>query len=289
VLTASVNAAGLSAGTYQATITVRSTDASNSPVNVLVTLTVLPVFEVNPSSLEIAAQSGFGNPPDQIISISHNDDRFRDWKASDDATWLTVSPTSGVAPSQLSASIDIRGLALGVHEGTITIRSTNPSIPPITIPVTLTVDGVFNGGFESVVSPWVFSGVAMRSTGGQAHNGAAYLLMGSANSSSGFAQQRVNLPRGSSPKLTFSLNVMSSETAMTPNDKLFVEVCNSSGKTLKTLAVFSNLNRSEPGQYTMRGGYSLAQFTGRPVLIRFRTTTDAASLTTFRIDTVSAR
>jgi subtilase family protein/BACON domain-containing protein len=287
LLSATVNAAGLSVGTYQATITIRSTNALNSPVSVPVTLTVLPVFEVNPSNLDITAPFGGGNPQDQIVSISHNDDRFRDWTASDDASWLTVNPASGAAPSQLSASIGIRGLTLGVYKGTITVRSTNPSIPSIKIPVTLTIDGIFNGGFESAISRWDFSGVAMRSTGGQSHGGAAYLLMGGANSSSGEAYQQINLPRGSSPKLTFWLNVTSSETAMTPNDKLVVEVCDRSGKMLKTLAVFSILDRSELGGYTMRGGYSLAQFTGRPVLIRFRTTTDAASVTTFRIDMVS--
>jgi Viral BACON domain len=287
-LTATVNAAGMPAGTYQSTITIRSNNAFNSPVSVPVTLTISPAFEVNPSSLEIFVPSGGGNPQDQIVSISHNDDRFRDWTASDDAPWLTVSPASGVAPSQLSASFDVRSLALGVYKGTITVRSTNPSIPPITIPVTLTVDGIFNGGFESAISSWIFSGVAMRSTGGQSRSGGGYLLLGGANSSSGEAYQQINLPRLSSPKLTFQLNVTSDETATTPKDKLFVEVCDRSGNTLKTLAVFSNLDRSEPGQYTMRGGYSLAQFTGRPVLIRFRTTTDAASLTTFRIDTVSA-
>jgi hypothetical protein len=254
-----------------------------------VTLTVLPVFEVNPSSLDITAPFGAGNPQDQIISISPNDDRFRDWTASDDAPWLTVSPASGVAPSQLTASIDVRGLSLGAYKGTITIRSTNTSILPINIPVTLTVDAIFNGGFENVFSPWAFSGAAMRSTGGQAHGGAAYLLMGGANSSTGEAEQQVNLPRGSSPKLTFSLNVTSSETAMTRNDRLFIEVCDRSGKTLRTLAAFSNLDRSGSGEYTPRGGYSLAQFTGRPVLIRFRTTTDAASVTTFRIDDVSVK
>jgi Subtilase family/Viral BACON domain len=289
VLTAAVNAVGLSVGTYRATITIRSTNAFNSPVSVPVTLSVVPVFRANPSSLDVIAPLGGGNPQDQIISISHNDGRFRDWIASDDATWLTVNPVSGVAPSQLAASIDITGLRLGVYNGTITIRSTNPSIISITVPVTLTVDAVFNGGFESAVSPWVFSGVAMRSTGGQSHSGAAYLLLGGANSSSGEAHQRVNLPRDSSPMLTFWLNVTSNETAMTPNDKLFIEVCDRSGKTLETLAVFSNLNRSAPGGYTTQGGYSLAQFTGRPVMIRFRTTTDAASVTSFRIDDVSVK
>jgi hypothetical protein len=288
VLTADVNAGSLAIGTYHATIRVRSINAVNSPLIVPVTLTVAPVFEVNPSSLDITAPFG-GNPQDQIIGISHNDDRFRDWIASGDVPWLTVNPSSGVAPAQLSASIAIRGLSLGVHKGTVTIRSTNPSIQPITIPVTLTVDSLLNGEFESVISPWRFSGVAMRSTGGQSHSGAAYLLMGGANGSSGEAYQHVNLPRGSSMKLSFWLNVTSSETAMTPNDRLFIEVCNRTGKTLKTVAVFSNLNRSEPGQYTMQGGYGLAQFAGRHVLIRFRTTTDAAAITVFRIDDVSVK
>jgi hypothetical protein len=191
-------------------------------------------------------------------------------------------------PKTVQPDAMIRGLSPGVRQGTITIRSANPSIPPITIPVTLMVDGFSDGEFESAISPWIFSGVAMRSTGGQPHSGVAYLLMGGANSSKGEAYQQISLPRHSSPKLTFWLNVTSDETATTPKDKLFVEVCDRSGNTLKTLAVFSNLDRSEPDQYTMRGGYSLAQFTGRPVLIRFRTTTDAASLTKFRIDTVSA-
>jgi hypothetical protein len=289
VLTASVNAVGLPVGTYQATITIRSTNALNSPVIAPVTLTVAPVFDVIPSSLNIIAQLGSANPPTRVISIVKNDDRFRDWTASDDAPWLAVNPTSGVATSKLLASFNISGLPAGIYNGTITIRSTNPSIPPIQLPVTLTVESVLNGGFESVISPWIFSGVAMRSTGGQSHSGAAYLLLGSANSSSGEAYQQVNLPRGSSPRLAFWLNVTSSETAMTPNDRLFIEVCDSSGKTLKTLDVFSNLNRSAPGQYKMRGGYSLSQFTGRPVLIRFRTITDAASTTAFRIDDVSVK
>jgi hypothetical protein len=288
VLTANVNASGLAVGTYHATITIRSANADNSPLSLPVTLTVAPVFEVNPSSLDITAPFGT-NPQDQIISISHNDDRFRDWVASADVPWLSFNPSSGVAPSQLSASIAIRGLSLGVHKGTVTIRSTNPIIQPIKVPVTLTVESILNGEFESVISPWNFSGVAMRSTGGQAHSGAAYLLMGGANGSSGEAYQQVKPPRGSSLKLSFWLNVTSSETAMTPNDRLFIEVCNRAGKTLKTLGSFSNLNRSEPGQYTMRGGYSLAQFAGRHVLIRFRTTTDAASITAFRIDDVSVK
>jgi Subtilase family/Viral BACON domain len=289
LLTVIVNSSSLPVGAYQATITIRATNAFNSPVSVPLTLTVLPVFQVNPSSLDIIAPLGGGNPQDQIISISPNDDRFRDWTASDDAPWLTVNPPSGTAPAQMSASIDVTGLSLGVYNGRITIRSTNPSIPSITVPVTLTVDSVFDGGFESAVSPWVFSGVVMRSTGGHAHSGASYLLLGGANSSSGSAYQQINLPRGISPKLTFWLNVTSSETGMAPKDRLSIEVCSRSGKVLKTLATFSNLNRSEEGSYLLAGSYSLAKFAGQSVRIQFRTTTNSSATTSFRIDDVSVK
>jgi hypothetical protein len=288
-LTAIVNASSLPIGAYQATITISSTNAFNSPVTVPVTLAVLPVFEVNPPSLDLIVPFGSGNPPNQTISISPNDDRFRDWTASDDAPWLTINPASGAAPAQLSASIDVTGLSLGVYNGRITIRSTNPSIPAITVPVTLTVDSVFEGGFESAVSPWVFSGVAMRSTGGRAHSGLGYLLLGGANSSSGSVYQQIDLPRGTSPKLTFWLNVTSTETAMAPNDRLSIEVCNRSGKVLKTLATFSNLNRSEEGNYVLAGSYSLARFAGQSVRIQFRTTTNSSSITSFRVDDVSVK
>jgi Viral BACON domain len=289
LLTAIVNSSNLPVGVYQATITIRSAAAFNSPVSVPVTLTVLPVFDISPPDLSIIVPFESGNPRGQTISISPNDDRFRGWTAIDDAPWLTINPASGTAPAHISASIDVTGLSLGVYSGRITIRSTNPSIPPITVPVTLTVDNIFDGGFESPVSPWVFSGVAMRSTGGQAHSGTSYLLLGRANSSSGFAYQQIDLPRGASPKLTFWLNVTSSETEMAPNDRLSIEVCNRAGRVLKTLATFSNLNRSEQGNYVLAGSYSLARFAGHSVRIQFRTTTNSSSGTSFRIDDVSLK
>jgi hypothetical protein len=135
----------------------------------------------------------------------------------------------------------------------------------------------------------MMSGVAMRSAGTYPHSGAGYLLLGGANSSSGYAYQEITIPKRSSPNLSFWLNVTSSDMSATPKDKLFIEVCNRSGKVIRTLATFSHLDHSAPGDYRLQGDYNLAAFAVKTVRIQFRTITDSSSVTSFRIDDVSAR
>jgi Viral BACON domain len=288
-LTASVDINGLAAGTYHGTITIGSTSGLSSPARVPVTLTVLPVFGVNPSGLSFTAIAGGGAPPLQNVYISNNDSNLRNWMVSDDAPWLTVSPASGAAPSRFAASVDIRGLTAGTYHGTVSIGSTDPSTQVVRVPVTLIVDWFINGGFEEMAYPWVLSGAARRSTERYAHGGAGYLILGGANSSSGSAYQQVTIPRGSPRNLSFWLNVTSDDATAMANDKLWIEVCSPSGRGLAALATFSNLDRSAPGNYRLCGKYSLARFAGQTVRIRFRTQTDASSTTSFRIDDVSLR
>jgi Viral BACON domain len=288
-LTVSVDTSGLSTGTYSGAIIINSPNAPNSPFSVPVRLILLPAFRVDPASLSFLVPFGGGNPASRTISISPNDDRLRDWTASVDAPWLIIGPTGGAAPSTLTVSVDAGGLPVGTYNGVITISSTSTSVLPAQVPVMLVVDGILNGGWEGLPGPWVLSGVAMRSTGAFPYGGTGYLLLGGANRSSGSAYQLARIPAGSSLNLTFLLNVTSAETAATANDKLFVEVCDRSGRLLATLATFSNLDRSVPGGYLPRGTYSLASFAGKTVRIQFRTTTDPSSVTHFRIDDVSVR
>jgi len=84
--------------------------------------------------------------------------------------------------------------------------------------------------------------------------------------------------------------VSSNETTTTQEDDLlYVEVRNTSGVLLRSLATFSNLNKTAAGDYTKRGGYSLLDFRGQTVRVQFRTVTDESLTTTFRIDDVSVR
>jgi subtilase family protein/BACON domain-containing protein len=258
-----------------------------------------PTIGVNPTSLSFTATAGGSNPANQTVSITNTGAGTLNFTASENGSWLTISPTSGTAPSTLTASVNTSGLAAGTYNATITISSTGATNSPVSVPVTLTVNPagggggelIVNGGLEGTATPWVFSGQSLRSTGAFPHSGTGYLIINGTDSSSGTAYQTISIPSGTSPSLTFWLNITTEETTTTTVfDRFFVEVRSTSGTLLGTLATFSNLNSSSAaGVYTLRGGYSLASFAGQTVRIQFRGTTDSSLITSFRVDDVSVR
>ena len=149
---------------------------------------------------------------------------------------------------------------------------------------------IVNGAFEGSQTPWVSSGTGVFyiANGSFPHGGTGYIYFGVDNNTAGQAYQQVSIPSTATGNLTFWLNVSSSETTTTTQyDRLFVEVRNTSGTLLATLATYSNLNKAAAGTYTQRGAFSLAAYRGQTVRIQFRTTTDSSVTTTFRVDDVS--
>jgi hypothetical protein len=255
-----------------------------------------PTIGVSPSSFSFSATAGGANPANQSLSITNTGGGTLNWTASDNATWLSVSPTSGTAPSTVTVSVNITGLAAGTYNGTITVSATGATNTPVNVPVTLTVNNpgggqlITNGGFEGSVAPWVLSGQAVWSTGSFPHSGTGYLILGGVNNASGAAFQQITIPAATSPNLNFWLNVTTSETTTTTQfDRIFVEVRSTSGTLLGTLATFSNLNGGTAGVYVLRGPFNLSAWAGQTVRIQFRATTDFSLITTFRVDDVSVQ
>jgi hypothetical protein len=256
-----------------------------------------PTIGVNPASLSFTATAGGSNPADKTINITNTGGGTLNFTVSDDAPWLTVSPASGTAPATLTASVDITGLAAGTFNGTITISADGATNTPVSVPVTLTVNGaggnelIVNGGFEGGAAPWTLTGGALVSTGGNHRSGTGYLILGGVNNASQSAFQQITIPSGTSPSLNFWLNVTSAETTTTTQfDRFFVEVRSTSGTLLATLATFSNLNRvAATNAYTLRGPLNLSSFAGQTVRIQFRATTDSSLITSFRVDDVSVK
>ncbi len=254
-----------------------------------------PTIGVSPASLSFSATVGGANPANQSLSITNTGGGTLNWTASSNATWLSVSPASGTAPSTATVPVNIAGLAVGTYNGAITISATGASNTPVTVPVTLTVSAVsteliVNGGFEGSSAPWVLSGSAVRSTGALPHTGTGYLTVASANRQTGAAYQQITVPAGSAPSLNFWLNVTSSETTTTTQfDLLFIEVRSTSGTLLATLATFSNLNKGTAGVYVLRGPFSVSAFAGQTIRVQFRATEDRSLPTSFRVDDVSVR
>jgi len=146
-----------------------------------------------------------------------------------------------------------------------------------------------NGGFEGSASPWVLSSGFIWSSGSFPHSGAGYVIGGAANNVNGTAYQQVSIPTTATGTLTFWLNVTTNETTTTtPFDKLMVEVRNTAGGVLATLATYSNLNRGTAGVYSQKT-LDLSAFKGQTVRVTFHATTDVSLTTSFRVDDVSLK
>ena len=110
-------------------------------VVLVVSLSALPearALQVTPTSLSFQAVQGGTNPPSQIVNILKNNDRTLNWSSSDNATWVSVSPTTGniTNSAQISVSVNPAGLAAGTYTGTVTFTVTKGG--NITVPVTMT-------------------------------------------------------------------------------------------------------------------------------------------------------
>lgn len=150
---------------------------------------------------------------------------------------------------------------------------------------------ITNGGFEGSVSPWVQSGAGALyvNPGNYPQAGTGYIYFGAANSVTGTTYQQISIPAGTSPTLSFYLNVTSAETTTTTQyDKLNVEVRNSAGTLLATLGTYSNLSKGTAGVYSQKS-FSLAAYAGQTIRVQFSSTTDSSAITTFRVDTVSVK
>lgn len=150
---------------------------------------------------------------------------------------------------------------------------------------------ISNGGFEGSASPWVLSGNAYWSTGTYPHSGTGYLILGAYNNANGTAYQQITVPsNATSANLTFWLNVTSSETTTSVKyDNLYVEVRNTAGTLLATLATYSNLDKGTAGVYAQKGPFNLLPYHGQTIRVQFRGTTDSSLVTSFRVDDVSVK
>ncbi len=142
-ITAGVNISGLAAGTHTATVTVTASGATNTPQTVPVTLTLsaapTPTISLSPSALSFSATQGGSNPSNQTLTIANSGTGTLTWSVSDNATWLTLGPTSGSGNGSVTASVSISGLAAGTHTAAVTVAASGATNTPQTIPVTLTV------------------------------------------------------------------------------------------------------------------------------------------------------
>ena len=82
-----------------------------------------PQFFAGNGALNFAYQMGGNGPAAQTITLSSSSDPIDFAAAVSGASWLTVTPSSGMTPQALSISVNPSGLAAGSYNGTIQISS----------------------------------------------------------------------------------------------------------------------------------------------------------------------
>jgi hypothetical protein len=211
----------------------------------------------------------------------------------------SFSPSSIAAPGSGSSTLTFTASSTTtLGTSTVTINATGGGKSHSTT-VSLTVGSggttttqlLGNPGFENgstSTAPWTLtSGVINNSTSEPPHNGTWDAWMnGYGVSHTDTAVQAVTIPSAATAAtLSFFLHIDSAETSTTTAfDTLTVQVRNSSGTVLSTLATFSNLNQATGYQQKT---FNLLSFKGQTIQIFFKGVEDSTLQTSFVLDDVN--
>ncbi|MBU0942878.1 MAG: M6 family metalloprotease domain-containing protein [Proteobacteria bacterium] len=134
----------LSSGTYNGTITITDTGATNSPQTIPVTLTVQPQASVSLDLSDLNKTLQAGEQGADFFTISNGGGGTLFYTLSESADWLQLAKSSGTVALEedtIEVVFDATGLFDGTYNATILIDSSNADNTPQTIDVSLTVIG----------------------------------------------------------------------------------------------------------------------------------------------------
>ena len=198
--------------------------------------------------------------------------------------------------SPYAATLDSTTLANGTHSLVAKAYDAANNVGTSTT-VSFSVNNVIvetelvqNGGFESGSTNWTAtSGVITNASGESAHAGSYFAwLDGYGSATTDTVAQTVTIPSGTTTAtLSFWLHIDTDETTTTTvYDTLTVQLQNSSGGVLTTLATYSNLNKNTG--YAQKT-FDVSAYKGQTVKIYFKGVEDASYQTSFVLDDVSLR
>lgn len=252
----------------------------------------------------VASLSGGGGPsipaaPTGLTATAGNAQVALGWSGSTGATSYNVkrSTTSGGPYSTVGTSSGTTFTNTGLTNGTTyyyvvtAVNSAGESGNSNQASATPSGGGgggsqlLLNPGFESGAVNWTASsGVIDSSTGEASHSGSWKAWMdGYGSRHTDTLSQTVAIPStASTATLSFWLHIDSAETTTTTKyDKLQVQIRNSSGTVLTTLATYSNLNKATGYAQV---NFNLAAYKGQTIQVYLTATEDTSLQTSFVVD-----
>jgi hypothetical protein len=205
-------------------------------------------------------------------------------KASDSASGQTLTYTANGLPAGLSINASsglITGTPTTAGTSSVTVTATDTTGASGSAAFTWTVNSagtgctaqqlIGNPGFETgSISPWSSTSGVLADTaeGAPAHSGSWLAwLDGYASSHTDTLSQTVTIPATcKNAQLSFWLYIQTNDPTNKAYDTFTVQVLNSSGTVLSTLATLSNLNTT--GGYSQYS-YSVAPYIGQKITLKF--------------------
>lgn len=235
-LTATATTGSLTAGTYNALITVSAPNAA--PVAIPVTVTVTapsPTLTVSPTALTVTGIQGGTNPASQTVTVNSNGN----WTAGSSAGWLSLNPSSGTGNGSIAAHVALSSVVVGPNTATITVTSGGVTR---TIAVTLTVSAASLTAFPNSVAYTATQGaanpsaqtIAISSNGTwSASEGVSWLsLSPTSGSNNGTITASVNTATATQGNNSTTVTVTSGGITRTVNVTLTLNAPSSSSVTL---------------------------------------------------------
>ena len=83
-----------------------------------------PALSVSPTSLAFSGTAGGASPAAKTLTVTNAGGGTMNWTASESASWLSLSPTSGTNNGTITATPSITGLAAGTYTTDVTVTAT---------------------------------------------------------------------------------------------------------------------------------------------------------------------
>ena len=283
-----------------ATITITGTSGTlthTAVINLTVNASApTPNFSIATSPSSVAVTQGSAATDTITISPQNGFTGSVGLSASGLPSGVTASfnPASTTGSSTLTLTASSAAVT---GPATVTVTGTSGSLThTTTISLTVNASGgtatelITNGSFESGATGWTASsGVIGNATGESAHTGSNFAwLDGYGTATTDTLTQSVTIPStASTATFSFWLHVDTAETSTTTAyDTLSVQLQNSAGTVLTTLATYSNLNKNTG--YVQKS-FDVSVYKGQTVKVYFKGVEDSQKQTSFVIDDVSLR
>ncbi len=126
-------------GQYSDVVTITSSEASNSPLEITVDVTVTERVSALPDELGFEGLAGGTNPAPQTFEVLSLGGVAADFAITSGAGWIDVGPASGQTPDTITVNVDLTGLQGGIYYDSIVITTADLEQTHLSVPCSLVV------------------------------------------------------------------------------------------------------------------------------------------------------